>query len=60
MREIGNPKPTHSDMALIPAQGRAPEAVDQDVQDARAADHNRRAASPPEGPQWVYDNEQEE
>ena len=60
MREIGNPKPTHSDMALIPAQGRDPEAVDQDVQDARAVDHNRRAASPPEGPQWVYGNEQEE
>jgi len=50
-----NPKPTYSDMALIPAQGRDPQAVDQDVQDAREA---RRAVSPAAGPQWVYDQEE--
>ena len=60
MQTIGSPQPTHDDMALIPAQGRDPVAVDQDIQNVRAADHNRRAASPPEGPQWVYDNEEKE
>ena len=50
-----NPKPTHSDMALIPAQGRDMESVDQDVQDARAT---RRAVSPPAEPQWVYGKEE--
>ena len=32
-----NPKPTHSDMALIPAQGRDMEDVQQDIRQARAA-----------------------
>ena len=32
-----NPQPTHSDMALIPAQGRDQAAVDQDVAMARAS-----------------------
>ncbi len=34
MQEYGNPKPTHSDMAVIPAQGRDPAAVDRDVANA--------------------------
>ena len=38
MQDIcSNPKPTHSDMALIPAQGRDPEDVKQDIAQARAA-----------------------
>jgi len=38
MQDIcNNPKPTHSDMALIPAQGRDPEDVHQDIAQARAA-----------------------
>ena len=37
MQTIGAPKPTHSDMALIPAQGRDPEDVHADIQQARAA-----------------------
>ena len=42
MQEYGDPKPTHSDMALIPAQGRDPMAVEQDVADARSMEHARR------------------
>ena len=53
-----NPKPTYSDMALIPAQGRDPQAVSQDVQAARAADQERRDNLPDaSAPQWVYDKE---
>jgi hypothetical protein len=60
MQGIGsNPQPTHDDMALIPAQGRDPATVEQDVQDARAAEQVRRAAMPPEGPRWVYENQKE-
>ncbi len=38
MQDIcSNPKPTHSDMALIPAQGRDPANVQADVHQARVA-----------------------
>ncbi len=52
-----NPKPTYNDMALIPAQGRDPAAVNQDVADARAQEQARRAVPPAMGrdPQWVYE-----
>ena len=55
-----NPKPTHNDMGLIPAQGRNMEAVQQDVADARAADQTCAADGPPQGPQWVYDSDDTE
>lgn len=53
MKEYGNPMPTHSDMAIIPAQGRDQAAIDQDVAGARAAEHMRRQTSS-QGPEWVY------
>jgi hypothetical protein len=60
MQCIGHdPKPTHNDMALIPAQGRDPEAVNQDVAAARASDHARRMGPSP-APQWVHDEEASE
>ena len=43
MQTIGAPKPTHSDMALIPAQGRDPEDVHADICQARAAAEAIRA-----------------
>jgi hypothetical protein len=43
MQTIGAPKPTHSDMALIEAQGRDPEDVHQDIRQARAAAEAIRA-----------------
>ena len=59
MKDIcGEPKPTHNDMALIPAQGREPQAVAQDVASARIAERLRKAANPSDGPQWVYDNDE--
>ena len=55
MQDIcNNPKPTHDDMALIPAQGRDPAAVDQDVAAARANEQAR--VGPPE---WVHDCNEE-
>jgi len=61
MKDIcGDPKPTYNDMAVIPAQGRDPQAVDQDVADARAAERIRKSAVPNDGPQWVYDDETKE
>jgi hypothetical protein len=57
MQGYGDPKPTHSDMAVIPAQGRDPAAVAQDVADARAVQHARVAQPDYPGPQWVYDND---
>ena len=48
MQTIGSPKPTHSDMALIPSQDRAPEDVHQDIAQARAtaeAIRNERVAA---------------
>ena len=37
MQVIGAPKPTHSDMTFIQAQGRDPEDVHQDIRQAQAA-----------------------
>jgi hypothetical protein len=54
-----NPKPTHDDMGLIPAQGRNMEAVQQDVADVRAAQRAQRMG-PSQGPQWVYDGDDTE
>jgi hypothetical protein len=51
-----NPKPTHDDMALIPAQGRDQAAVDQDIAAARA-DGDARRAGPPQSPKWVHEDE---
>jgi hypothetical protein len=60
MQEIcKNPQPTHDDMALIAAQGRDPQAVNQDVAAARANDHARRMGPNP-APQWVHDDEASE
>ena len=42
-----DPKPTYSDMALIPAQGRDPQAVDQDVQAARGGPAGGTIRTPP-------------
>ena len=57
MQDIcNNPKPTHDDMALIPAQGRDPAEVNQDVAAARANEHARRMG-PPQSPKWVHDEE---
>ena len=55
MQSIGsNPQVTHDDMALIPAQGRDPHAVQEDVAAARAAEKDRRDDPAYGGPKWVY------
>ena len=57
MQDIcSNPTPTHDDMALIPAQGRDPAAVDQDVAAARASAAAKRAG-PPQSPEWVHEGD---
>jgi len=57
MQAINSPRPTHSDMVLVPTQGR--ETVQQDVADVRAAQRAQRMG-PSQGPQWVYDGDDTE
>ena len=55
MQDIcNNPKPTHDDMGLVPAQGRDMAAVNQDVAQVRAVQRAQRMG-PPQGPQEVDD-----
>jgi hypothetical protein len=62
MRDIcSNPTPTHDDMALIPAQGRDPEAVRQDIAAAKGRVHAQRMNPSYPGPQqWATGDNQDD